>query len=177
VRIQIIGASGSGKSTLGKLLSERLGIPLLESDRYYWADADFRVSRSDNEKRHMLFADLARYRCFVFTGAPQSWARGYPKELDLLVFLRLDDQVRMDRLRAREIERFGERAMPGGDHFSETTSFLSWAATYETSVETEGNTLVAHRRLISEMACPVLQLDSSQGVNLLVEVVLKALVS
>jgi adenylate kinase family enzyme len=168
VRIQIIGASGTGKSTLGHALSKYFGIPLLECDRYYWVDDDFRVKRTDEEKRAMMFADLATHESFVFTGAPQSWAQGYPHHLDLLVFLRLDHGVRIDRLRKRELLRYGERALPGGDHYDDTESFLAWAATYETSDDTVGNSLVSHRLLLSRAACPVMELSADHSVEELV---------
>lgn len=174
-RIQLIGASGTGKSTLGAALSQRLNLPLLESDRYYWADEDFRIKRSDDEKRSMLFADLEAHEHFVFTGAPQSWAKGYPRELDLLIFLRLPQDVRMERLRRRELTRYGARAMPGGDHFEETESFLAWAATYESSGDTVGNTLASHRLLVSQAACPVLELDARQSVSELVGAIVEYL--
>ena len=175
MRVQLIGASGTGKSTLGGELSKRLGIPLLEVDRYYWADDDFRVKRSDEEKRAMLFADLAIHDSFVFTGAPQSFARGYPHDLDLIVFLRLNTEVRMNRLRQRELLRYGARALPEGDHYADTESFLAWAATYETSDDTVGNSLVSHRLLLSQATCPILELDADWPVDELLEDIIKEL--
>ena len=35
-RILIIGNSGSGKSTFGKFLSEKLNLPLIHLDKYFW---------------------------------------------------------------------------------------------------------------------------------------------
>jgi len=35
-RIAVVGATGSGKTTLAKMLSERLGIPHVETDAIYW---------------------------------------------------------------------------------------------------------------------------------------------
>lgn len=165
MRIQLIGASGTGKSTLGRALSKRLGLPLLECDSYYWVDDNFRIRRTDEEKRAMLFADLASHDSFVFTGAPQSWARGYPQDLDLLVLLRLDSNVRMNRLRQREQLRYGGRALPGGDHYDDTESFLAWATTYESSDDTVGNSLLSHRLLVAEASCPVLELVADRPVD------------
>ena len=175
MKIQVIGASGSGKSTLGRALSRRLGVALLESDRYLWADDDFRIKRPDDENVAMLIADLRAHDSFVLTGAPQSWAVGCLPALDLLVFLRLPHAVRMERLLRREHARYGVRALPGGDHHEDTQSFLAWAATYESSDDKVGNSLASHRILISRATCPVLELDAEGSVEDLVEAVLRSL--
>ena len=35
-RIIIVGTSGSGKSVLGEQVAQRLGVPFLELDAYFW---------------------------------------------------------------------------------------------------------------------------------------------
>ncbi|WZB64776.1 hypothetical protein WJ971_17465 [Achromobacter xylosoxidans] len=39
-RIHLFGASGCGATTLGAALGQRLGVPHLEADDYYWLPTD-----------------------------------------------------------------------------------------------------------------------------------------
>ena len=39
-RIHLFGASGCGATTLGAVLGERLDVPHLEADNYYWVPTD-----------------------------------------------------------------------------------------------------------------------------------------
>ncbi|MEJ1731283.1 hypothetical protein SMA90_33670, partial [Escherichia coli] len=86
-----------------------LGIPLLEADRYLWADDDFRCQHSIAERQAMLRDDLAACRDFVIAGSVHSWEPDALRDLDLLVLLRLDDALRIPRLVAREERRYGAR--------------------------------------------------------------------
>ena len=36
MKINVVGTSGSGKSTVAQLISDRLNIPYLEMDEFYW---------------------------------------------------------------------------------------------------------------------------------------------
>ncbi len=42
-RILLIGTSGSGKSTLAKALANKLELPFVATDAFYW-DADWQLS-------------------------------------------------------------------------------------------------------------------------------------
>jgi hypothetical protein len=61
---------------------------------------------------------------------------------ELVVFLWIPHNVRMARLRRRELARFGERILPGGDMCEQSQAFLAWAALYD-----EGGLDIRSRRL------------------------------
>jgi len=90
---------------------------------------------------------------------------------DLVVFLTLDPSTRMDRLRRREIERYGERLSGTGDMADASAAFLKWAQAYETAGP-EQRSLVTHEQWLAVQAAPVLRLDSSGPVQDLVDAVL-----
>ena len=157
--IQLLGAAGCGKSTLGQILSQELGIPLLCSDHYLWQDAEFTRTRPLPQRRALLQGDLARCPAFVLDGGLHGWLEEPLFTPDLLVLLRTDPALRMERLGLREAQRFGPRALPGGDHYETTQEFLQWAATYETAQE-ESNCLATHLALVAAAPCPSLVLWS-----------------
>lgn len=161
--IQLLGAAGSGKSTLGRAISSITGLPLLQSDRYLWQDDEFTRMRPPEEARSLLRSDLERYPNFILDGGVHRWLPMGALRPDLLVLIRLEHETRMARLRQRELDRFGDRCLPGGDHAPITQEFLDWAATYETASYTEeSNCLASHLRRLGEAECPCLILWSRQ---------------
>ena len=74
---------------------------------------------------------------------------------ELVVFLSIPHEVRMERLRQREHERFGERILPGGDMYEKSQPFFARAASYD-----NGGLDIRSRRLHEEwlgmLPCPIL---------------------
>ncbi len=77
----------------------------------------------------------------------------------------------MRRLRARDVERYGERILPGGALHSNHLAFMEWAQAYD--VASDGiRCRPVHLKWMAQLACPVLRLDSLQSVQELVAEVL-----
>jgi hypothetical protein len=92
----------------------------------------------------------------------------------LAIFLRLDPELRMARLRAREEARYGRRIEVGGDMCQAHVEFMNWAASYDTA-RAPVRSLHMHEAWIEDLPCPVLRLDTSAPVNQLCDEVLDGL--
>lgn len=92
----------------------------------------------------------------------------------LVVFVKLDPALRMERLRRRERSRYGERVEPGGDLESASRQFLDWAASYDEG-GLDQRSLALHERWLAERTCPVLRLDSALPTAALSQAVIAAL--
>jgi hypothetical protein len=110
----------------------------------------------------------------VFSGSAIRWGMPVEPFYDLIVFLQLDPAVRMERLRRREIARYGTRVAPGGAMAATSAEFLAWAASYDTAGP-ERRSLVAHEAWLAGQSARVLRLDSSAPVQALVAAVLSEL--
>ena len=173
-RIHIVGASGSGTTTLGAALAARLDHPHIDSDTIFWKPTDppFTTRRSV-EGRAALAAELLPFPGqWVFSGSAVGWAGAIEPFYDLVVFLKLDPSVRMERIRQREAARYGARVRPGGDMAEASAAFLDWTAAYDTA-GLEQRSLVKHEEWLATQAAPVLRLDSAAPVEVLVAAVLK----
>jgi hypothetical protein len=80
------------------------------------------------------------------------------------VFLRIEPELRMARIRAREAARYGHRIGPGGDMEVKSGEFLEWAASYDTAGP-ERRSLAAHEQWLETQTAPVLRLDSSRDID------------
>lgn len=172
VHIHITGASGSGTTSLGRALAGQMGLLHLDSDDFFWLETDppFTTSR-DREQRNALLVEKARRELgWILSGSALSWGAKVEPLFDLIVFLRIDPQLRLERLRQREIARYGARIAAGGDMAAKHKEFMDWAASYETAGP-ELRSLVAHEQWLATQTCPILRLDSSRSIaDLVVEV-------
>jgi len=75
------------------------------------------------------------------------------------LFLKLSPSIRMERLIAREKERYGSRILAGGDMEKIHRDFLEWAARYDEG-GMEVRSLALHEHWLGSLPCPVLRLDS-----------------
>lgn len=148
--IHITGASGSGTSTLGKALAGELEGAFLDADDFFWSPSDppFQVQRPVEERRSLLLAELSRADIAVLSGSVNAWGIEIEDAFDFVVFLYVDTALRLERLRERELQRFG-KANP---------AFLDWAAQYDEGPP-EGRSLAKQRAWLSARSCPVLNLE------------------
>jgi uridine kinase len=152
LKVHIVGASGSGTTTLARALAPALGAIALDSDDYYWLPTQppFR-DRRDRALRHQLvMADLNLHPRAILSGAIIGWGDDLEHAFDLVVFLSLPHELRVRRLRERELARYGQINEP----------FIAWAAGYDDDPPSSStrNRRRQHEWL-SERRCPVLRLE------------------
>lgn len=175
-RLHILGASGLGTTTLGAALAERLGHRHVDADSLFWLPTDppFTTKRPRDERQAMLLRLLPVAGQWVFSGsAPESATPAEPF-YDLVVFLRLDPVVRMERLRRRQAAQYGKRIEAGGDMANHNVDFLKWAEAYDVAGPKQ-RSLVVHEAWLATLKVPVLRLDSAAPLDDLVFAVLSRL--
>jgi adenylate kinase family enzyme len=160
-RIHILGASGSGTTTLAACIAARYGHRHLDTDDYYWLPTQppFRATRPPDERLAILRQALRGNLRWVLSGSLCGWGDCFIPEFELVVFLAIPDSIRMARLRAREIQRYGPRAIaPGGELHEAHLHFLDWARRYET-----GDLIIRSRALheawLADLPCKVIRLE------------------
>jgi adenylate kinase family enzyme len=178
-RIHILGASGSGTTTLGALLAVRLGIPHFDTDDYFWVKTEipFTRQREVNDRLKLLIADLQGHPSWVLSGSLCGWGDPVIPMFTLAVFLWLPHELRMERLRKREISRYGLEAIsPGGWFHEHHQEFIDWAEKYDTAgINMRSKDL--HELWLGRLACKTLRLEQPLSVVELAETVEKALES
>ena len=109
----------------------------------------------------------ARPRRVPILGAlriPLCWGDPLIPEFDLVVFLVVPTEVRLARLRAREVERYGQEALgPGGTLHQAHVEFLDWAARYDGGGP-EMPSRVLHEAWLSTLPGAVLRLEGDRSV-------------
>ncbi|MEO7520970.1 MAG: AAA family ATPase [Gemmatimonas sp.] len=172
LRVHILGPSGSGTTTLAREVARIRGVPSFDTDDFYWLPSDppFQAKRTIPERLCLLRDALENAPAWTLSGSLAGWGDPLVPLFDLVVFLELDPDIRMERLRRREVERYGPaRIGPGGDLEQGHAAFMEWAARYE-----HGGLEMRSRRTHDEWlgrlptACRLIRLDSSLPVQALV---------
>lgn len=174
-RVGITGASGCGVTTLGAALAARLDAVHIDTDDHFWVATDppYQIKRDIPERLARLAAEQSRTGRWVVSGTMDGWAEPALLDVELIVFLRVPTEFRLERLRRRERARFGEALSPGGAMRETHREFLDWAAQYDQGT-LPGRSLPRHEKWLAGLSLPVLRLDGTRPTGELVAVVLAA---
>ena len=163
-RIHVTGASGAGVTTLGRALADALSVPHHDTDDYYWLPTTrpYTQTRDVAERLRLMREMFIDRPAWVLSGSLDQWGGPVIDLFDLVVFLYVPTDIRLRRLREREVLR----GLMDED-------FLEWASHYDDGTR-EGRSLERHRRWLDTLSCPVLRLD---GVSRTADLVQQALVA
>lgn len=161
--IHIFGASGSGTTTLGRELARQLPHVHLDSDDYFWSEK-FTKPRLQPERIELLTHAFKIQRQWILSGAICGWGDGLKNAFDLVVFLYVPSEVRLQRLEGRELERYGKEALPGGRMHKSFVEFMEWASMYDHGGP-EIRSLALHQQWMKDLACPILKIEGEQTVE------------
>lgn len=166
-RIHIVGASGSGTTSLASAIAGKHGHRHLDTDDFFWAPTNppYREKRPHDQRLALLRQALLGSAPWVLSGSLCGWGDPLIPEFDLVVFLVVPRPVRLARLRAREIARYGPQVIAaGGELHQEHVEFLEWAGRYDTGgVEIRSRAL--HEAWLAGLPGAVLRLEGDRSVG------------
>jgi len=161
LKIHITGASGSGTTTLGRAISEKYGIKHFDTDDFYWEKTKipFTVKRDRGEAAELMKKNLESNDSWVISGSLCEWGDFTVKYYDFIIFLYLDQEIRIKRLREREIKSFGKKAISkGGKMYENNRKFFEWAKKYDTA-GLDIRSLKRHEAWLKKSNLPVLRIE------------------
>ena len=167
-RIYITGAAGSGVSTLGANLASVLSFPVFDVDDYFWLPTNprFTAKRPIDERVSLLKADLERAKMesggWVLSGSMDNWGEAIMEDVEYVIFVYTETDVRMKRLSEREFKRFGERIKEGGDMYAGSVNFMAWAEKYDDPDSGVSRSRVRHEKWLSELRVPAVKLHGGE---------------
>lgn len=166
MKIHLLGASGAGATTLGEHLAGLLACPYFDSDAYYWEPSEppFTLRRNPDDRNQRLVHDLSGHTSWILGGSLVNWGEYWLTVFDLVVFLWIPAEIRMERIRKREFERYGNVIFNDPDRHQQYTEFIEWAMGYDTNTAS-GRTLAIHQDWLKKLSCPVLEIKGDFSVE------------
>ena len=161
--IHIFGASGSGTSTLGRKICKELGFTFMDTDDYFWLPTDpmFTAKRPREERIKLMKEDIEKAENVVISGSLCDWGDVLIPYFTLAVRIEMEQAVRIERLKKREQEHFGERLLKGGDMYEQHIAFIEWAKSYD-SGGLEIRSKAKHDEWQKLLSCEIILLDGCE---------------
>lgn len=161
--IHIFGASGSGTTTIAQALCQKINYTHYDSDNYFWlpTESPFSIERDRTECIQLMQKNLQSTNPWILSGSITGWGDALIPLFDLVVFVYVPQEIRMERLMKREFERYGNQILPGGNRHQESTAFIEWAKNYDTGTKS-GRNLSKHIAWMQNLTCPVIRIENDE---------------
>lgn len=156
--IIIMGLNGSGKSTICHELADLLNYRRMDVEDYYFFDSNipYAKSRTHEEVKQLMLDDIKIYQNYVLSSVGCNWGSGIVSTYKLAILLYAPLQVRLDRIKQREITRFGKRVLEGGDMYESQQRFHEMVA---------ARSAEDIKQQAYSLTCPVLEINATQPVK------------
>jgi hypothetical protein len=138
----------------------------VDADSFYWKPTvpPFKEKYDSDARLTMLLGELGASHASIVSGSVCGWGAELEDSFDLVIFLSLPTELRLQRIEAREISLFG-----GAD-----PAFLAWAAQYEEG-QLPGRSRARHEAWIESRPCRVLRFEEDQAVDARAEQIVESI--
>lgn len=159
-----MGLNGSGKSTVCRALADLLNYKRMDVEDYYFLDSDipYTNSRTQEEVKKLLFDDIKTCHNYVLSSVGCNWGSEIVSTFKFAILLYAPLQVRLERIRHREIIRFGDRVLEGGDMYESQKQF------HDMVISRSAEDI---KQQAYGLNCPVLEINATLPVEEILELI------
>ena len=166
--IIICGLNGTGKSTLGKALAERLNFYFIDNEDLYFPKADpiyiYAAPRTRKEVEKLLFNEIKAHENFIFASVKGDYGEAIYPFFQYVVLIDVPRDIRIERVKNRSFQKFGNRMLLGGDLYEQEKHFFDLVKSRaEDTVE----------KWVQSLNCPIIRIDGTkpieENINLIIE--------
>lgn len=166
--ILICGLNGAGKSTLGKALAEQCNFYFIDNEELYFPKTNphylYASSRTREEVEKLLLSEIKTHENFVFTSVKGDYGEAIPY-FQYVVWITAPKDIRLQRVRTRSFQKFGNRMLPGGDLYEQEEGFFHF-------VQSRAEDTVEAWMQSQSLSCPVLKVDGTKPIEENVKLIL-----
>ena len=152
--IIVFGANGGGKTTLGRELARILNFKHMDHEDYCFEKSEipYTVTRPREAYEALMFADIEKYGSFVISACTGNFGEKIESLYELAVYISAPLELRIERVKQRNIERFGERVLKGGDMYEQQSDFVDFVA---------NRSLSKIEKWAETLSCPIIRIDGT----------------
>ena len=128
--IIVCGLNGTGKSTLGKALAKKLGYYFIDSEDLYFpnknSDYNYSSERTHEEAKMLLLSEIEKRQNFVLASVKGNYGEDFYSFIKYAVLLDVPKDIRLQRVKNRSYQKFGNRMLPNGDLYEQENAFFDF---------------------------------------------------
>jgi hypothetical protein len=114
--------------------------------------------------------DLMKHDNWILSGSLCGWGDIFIQYFDVVIYLWIPKDIRINRLIQREKQRYGKDIDPGGKKYNQFLELIEWASQYDDG-DINIRSKVLHEEWLSSLKCPVVRLEGDLSVQERVECV------
>lgn len=158
--IMVCGLNGTGKSTLGKALAEKMHFHFIDSEDLYFPKSNpdyvYASPRTGEEVQKLLLQEMKAHENFVFASVKGDYGDAVYSFFQYAVLIHVPRDIRLQRIKNRSLQKFGNRMLPGGDLYEQEENFFRLVKSRpENTVE----------EWVKACSCPVIRVDGTKPVE------------
>ena len=165
--ILICGLNGCGKTTLGRELARVLKYSFLNDEDYWFLESDipFSKCRSDEDAKATVMSFLEQNENCIIVASRGDLGAEINSKLDTVVYLSAPLEIRFERIKKRDSDRFADRVLEGGDMYEQQKKFYEFAVTRTTD---------KIKKWLESLSCDVICIDGRKSISENIDIILKA---
>ena len=158
--IIVCGLNGVGKSTLGKALAKELDFYFIDSEGLYFPKISHHYTyvspRNRKDVEHLLFNEIKRHKNFVFASVKGDYGETISPFFRYAVLVSVPKDIRIQRVKDRSFQKFGNRMLPGGDLYEQEEKFFHLVKSRTENIVEEW---------VQSLSCPIIRVDGTKPVE------------
>ena len=166
--IQMCGLNGCGKSTLGRALAESIGFYFIDNENLYFSrsntDEPYMNPKSRQDVEQLLVEEISKHPNFVFAAVKGDYGKEIIPMYDYVVMIEVPKSIRLQRVRNRSFQKFGNRMLMGGDLHRQEEAFFQM-------VESRQDDYVEN--WLQMVKCPIIRVDGTKPIEENVECIIR----
>lgn len=160
IGIMVCGLNGCGKSTLGKALAQELGFHFIDNEYLFFSraklDEPYTSPRSRAEAETLFAQEVNEHNNFVFASVTGDYAKNIDDLYQYVILIDVPKEIRMQRVRNRSFDKFGNRMLQGGDLYELEEAFFEYIENRpENHVE----------KWVETLNCPIIRVDGTKTIE------------
>lgn len=154
--ILLCGLNGVGKSSIGRMLAKRMSYQFIDNEDLYFPKNDksymFSNPRSKEEVIHILEEKISKEDKFIFAAVKGNYGEKFLAQIDYVILVEVPKKIRMDRVKMRSAQKFGDRILADGDLAEKENAWFSLVNSRPENYVTEWLEMVK---------CPIIRIDGT----------------
>lgn len=155
--IIVCGLNGTGKSTLGKVIAEKLNFYFIDIEDLYFPKTDpnymYTSPRTRKEVEMLLLQEVKTHKNFVLASVKGDYGKDIYSFIQYAVLLEVPKDIRLQRVKNRSFQKFGDRMLLGGDLHEQEENFFRLVESREENIVKEW---------VKSLKCPVIRIDGTK---------------